>query len=327
VEQLAGLLEEQNTWLQTEPIDPGRERTLTSIAQRLGALSAPLSAEVRNAEAIASVSRLMEDALRYSALVQAQERVVRRLEREGDAGRIRDAALYRSLQSRQEDIRGRLAHLRDAIRTNAAALPPEEPELRDSAVKFADRIDELAIVPTMEQAVAGARNQDGSRFFREAKLALEKMKQLLSDCSGDAMGGLAANCEMRFQAQADMLRTLRQMLNAWRMGAGMGRGQMGGAGMGIYGQSADGYSMEGYSPMNVPTYGPQRSSYGREEPGTGLQGGAGEGLLGERVKQGEAERMNAPKAAEGAGQTSTQPVRAPEKYREALKKYFSGGRE
>jgi hypothetical protein len=199
--------------------------------------------------------------------------------------------------------------------------------LRDSALQFAGKIDELEIPDLMTQAVAAARNRDGGPLYRQASLALERMRSLLSSCQGDgggAFGGLM-QCKLRFKVPDACRPTLQQMLGAWKMGGGIGKGRgMGLAGMGLAGTADDGYAMEGYSPLNVPTYGPQRTALPRfASSGAAGTQGAGAGAGAARVADTAHERMGRVGSVE-MDRRAVLPEKFPEKYRDALKRYFAG---
>jgi hypothetical protein len=109
-------------------------------------------------------------------------------------------------------------------------------------------------------------------------------------------------------------------------GMGMGRGGMGqgrAAGAGA-GSEDDGYSMGSQSALNVPMYGPERASFaspgGSMGEGTGAQGRP-TAVRSEAV--GERGAGTPPEAAAGRGSPSIEQM--PEKYREAIKRYFSEG--
>ncbi len=301
--EIADGLEEQDEWLaKPPPFADGVPRTVANILDRLGRQAEPLRQEVQNAEEIAAIARLMEEALRYRQLLQAQERLVRRLERERNPAQIRDDALFALLRRQQEETRAGLVQLRDAIRAKAALVPLAEPALQETALEFADAIDDLEIPETMAAATEAAARLDGVALLRQATLALERMRRLLSQCEGGAFGGLA-QCQLKFKVPARMQATLGQMLAAWSAGGG----------------SDDGYAMDGYSSLNVPAYGPSRTGLGSQE---GLHGQGGEAGRAGRA-QVNAEKQGPATVPRPGQHRMTPATQAPEKYRDALKRYFA----
>ncbi|HBA83645.1 MAG TPA: hypothetical protein DCZ95_06075 [Verrucomicrobia bacterium] len=296
----ADVLEEQQAWLDRRPpFDEGMENTLSNILHRIGRQTQQLEAEQRKAEDAARISRLMEEALRFKELLQSQEQLVRRLERETDTTGWRDASTRQYLQQRQTEIAARLKALRDAIREKAGQLNDAEETLRETAEHFADRLDDLEILKLMSEAVGAAENSDKLRMSHNSRLALERMEQLLSDCCNEAFGGMA-QCKLKFKVPRNLQLTLEQMMSAWAMSAGVG----------------DGYAMQGYSPLNLPAYGPQRSTL-QPVGANGASDGQPQGDLPPDAR----ERLHVPRRPdmERGGMDLKQ---VPLKYRDALRKYY-----
>ncbi len=297
------MLEEQQAWLdKMPPFEEGLSRTLANILDRIGRQAQPLAREQKKAEDVAKISRLLEEALHYKALLRDQQYLVRRLEREIEGGRRPDPQIVRHLQKRQLEISRGLAELRDALRAKAAPLDDSLETLRQTAIQFADDIDRLEILPVMAEAVQAAENQDGAKMFRQSSLALERMEQLLSECRENAFGAMS-ECELKFQVRRDLQATLEQMMNSWSMGGG--------------GEGSDGYSMQGYSPLNVPAYGPSRAGPEALE-GRGRDTGA---LRKIDVDADAQERIRIPPRP-GMERGAPPDAHFPEKYRAALRKYF-----
>jgi hypothetical protein len=318
--QAAATLEEHAEWMKSVAFREGMERTVANMLDRLGARQQQIGQQARDAEEIAKVARVMEQAARYQRIIAAQERLVRRLERMKDA-ESSDRATMQMLRERQEENRRELLGLRDDLRARAAELPDEFLELRESAEKFAGAIDQLEIPPAMAEAAAGAANQDLPTARRQATMALERLQKLLSeDQQGNSPFGGMCQGKPKFQVNKSMQQTLSQMLGAWCMGMGQRPGQGQGTGPGAGGDSDDGSFGEGMSPLNVPTYGPGRAmapAGGAGRDGVGGPGRAGGGVVQPRDR--EAAATVDPLEME---RRSIQPGRAPEKYRDALQRYF-----
>lgn len=297
------------------------QEEVQGMLEQLGAVTEEIKNEVQIAEEINLVARVMEMSALYKELIRLQSDVVRRLERFGVESQGKDVKLLVSLGKRQEEIRGYLLKFVPELKKRASDLPGIYAELKDSAIDFADQIGAYEIPQTMEKAVKAAENQDGKETLRFASLALEKMKELAANKKDTPFGSLLER-KMKFSVPEFCKNTLQQMLDA--MGTGMGRGMgpglgtgFGGGGGMLGGDPGDGYWSGGISPLNVPVFGPERMSF--ESP----SGMAGRGRSGVgRVGRGASETM---------GLRETTPVRSesmpveamPEKYRNAIKKYFS----
>lgn len=264
----------------------------------------------------------MEQAIAFRELLELQERRVRELDRYPDPALLRDLSLFRRIAGTERHIHRNILELRDRLRELADALPEEYAELSRSARAFAHGIDGLQIPSILEQAAEGGENQDGRAMTDHARLALERMHELLDDCAGTGFGQMCRG-QMPSGVSRDAAGTLQQMMQAWYPGRGQGDGGIGAGGSGG-GFSESGFAMGGYSALNVPLIGPERLRMG--PPGAG----AGD----------DADFRGAwdPAAAvvdgrEGDGPGPLQPPppdphapqvdRMPEQYRDALQRYFS----
>ncbi len=103
----------------------------------------------------------------------------------------------------------------------------------------------------------------------------------------------------------------------------MGEGGSGGTGGGGGGSGQDGYSVAGTS-VNVPAYGPDRLQFSNSQVTSSL--GTGDGLAGRGQSGDSAETANSTiqnESAETAPESTIIPENIPEKYRTALKLYFT----
>ena len=163
----------------------------------------------------------------------------------------------------------------------------------------------------------------------QAQDARDKLEAMLSRCCNSG-NGFACMCQgqLKFRVPADMQATMAQMLagilrGQGRGGNGMKPGSEGGGGVG--GSPDDGYWMPGSTPLNIPAYGPPRTTFVR--PGAGVSGAAGQGRgsgaggavmqTGTRESLGTAEPIR-------TRTTGMSLELLPEKYRDAVKRYFGG---
>lgn len=326
---MAGLLRQGAAGLKAAAGSPPRlGYRAGELLDKLSVPETELAQTVVDAELAARIAAVMECAVRYRTLVQRQRELVKRLQRYETPSARADERLLELLGERQEAIRSEVIQLRDDLREKAPEVSNECPMLYISAVEFADVMDAMEIADFMLKAGDAALNEKGQDAHHNATLALERMEQLLSEQGDSPFGSMAGGGQdMQFRIPEDLKSTLQQLLAgmAMRMGGGMGgqpgMGGVGPAGAGI-GGSGDGYFMQGNSPLNVPVHGPNRMHFaspsearmtgvgGRRADGTPIRVGAG-----------------ASDVVEGAGEagigTRSMPVEdIPEKYREAVKRYF-----
>ncbi len=293
---------------------------LEQLDELFGSPDSGLNREIAKAEDIARVSRLMELATRYQRLVNEQAALVRRLEQVRDPRTLRDRRLFDWLMRTEQAIHDELEALQKNLRRRADELPDRLRDLRISARRFAEGIDGVQALTLLDEARRAALNQDGGTTKQKAKLALERMRELLSSCRGGY--GEMARCSPTFRVQDPRLMpSLRQMMEAWKPGPGEGMGRGGGAGAGTGGAAEDGYWMQGFSPLNVPMYGPRRSRFASPPGGAGGRGQDGRGEAVAPVPV--AADADAPAGGPvEMRRDAIQLERVPEKYREAVKRYF-----
>jgi len=294
------------------------KQQLDRMLESLGASEEIMAEQKRDVREVARIRRLMECAGEFMSILQRQRDLVRRLKRFENEDSAGEARLLEALGEEQARNRDDLLKLVADIRERSAEIGDLQPELRRTALQFADAVEGLEIPATMRQAVAAAAEQDGGSTLNHAALARDKLERLLSGCEGGAFGGMCRN-ELKFSIpKPSMQMTVSQMMQA--MGAGAGRGNGSGAGSG--GVGSDGYAMQGYSPMNIPMFGPERiaRSFGGFDGGGAGRGEAGGGGSSARVA--ESEQFSGGDGDSPRGQSLPLET-VPEKYIESVKKYFS----
>lgn len=272
----------------------------------------------RDAEDVVQIRKLMECAGRFQNIYERQSELVKRLQRFKERTPRRELRLLESLGALQKQIRQDLQQLVKDIQERSKPLRNEYAALRQSAQKFAAQIEQLDIDETMSSAYAASKNQDGPRTLQYATLAAEKLEELISGCQGDAFGGMG-QCELTFRIpKPSMRQTLEQMM----LGMGLGSGNAGGLGIGAGGSGTDGYMVPGHSMMNIPMYGPARLSSGAAGGGETGQNEekSGRGAASGSVRQSKHMSIEPKGTARGEGLPMEN---VPEKYMEAVKKYFS----
>ncbi|MEZ5303194.1 MAG: hypothetical protein R3F11_21500 [Verrucomicrobiales bacterium] len=320
------------------------------ILEKLGRSQQQVREQRAEAESVGAAARLMEVALKFGALAREQADAARRLERFSGPNPERNPGLLRALGEAEAKLAANATALLAELAEKAAALPEGFAELAGSAKAFARRFDEFGIREDLRKAAGFAENEDGTQAHQFAKVALEKLEQLLGGPAGGGQGEpgdpFAAMCQGRMEfgmpdgAGDGIGETLSQMLQALagRTGGGQGSG-MGGMGMGLGmgaggGDGSDGYAMGGNTPLNIPIFGPDRLSLDGAGPGSRAGGnpdaaGGGSGRRGPGAgRAGESETIDAAAAGaepEDRGAFTLEDV--PEKYRDAVKRYFAADGE
>ncbi len=294
--------------------DPVTVWNIEKILRDLGDSGRDMEQQVADAAEVVAVGKVMRHAATFKQLLKREQDLARKLKRFESELRP-DLEALPPLASQQDEIRQQLVEMARALAADAAALPAKDDyvELKQSAIQFSRRIGELQIPETMVEAAVAGKNQDGRKMSQRTALAAGKMESL-TEKQGDCFGGMCRN-RLRFKVNPNLVKTMRQMLAALLCRSGQGVGQ--GEGEGV-GDGGDGFSVSGYSPLNTPVFGPARSflSHGSAAAGTG-PAGRGRAVIDAKSR----ERMTSSDKQDLAGDRLS-PDRVPEKYREAVKRYF-----
>jgi hypothetical protein len=304
------------------------------MLKRLGAESASLMRQGFNAELMAKVAKVLDGAARFQMIVQRQESLVRLLkQRYGATVTTAELGFLGGYGEQQAEIAQELAGFGVDVTGAAVALPKEMEQLKNDALAFIQALQQSGASNHMGQAVSASRNSDAPRTYREAQLALESLKGLLqpgaAGCS-NCFSGMCRGQQPDFGA-ADIRKTLQEMFRSLCRKRGVGQGQGTGSGSGEGGTQGEsgGTGSEGYSELGTPVYGPGRSQMSKGGEGqwqTGEGSGNGAGASGAGHRAAVVERLPGMESGKPAGE-AIQFERLPEKYRDAVKRYFLNGKE
>lgn len=288
------------------------------ISSQFEQAAEPVEEQIKDAGEVELVAKLMECRIRFEKITAVQESMVRRLQRLESEDRFKDLKMLELLGQRQDEVQKELLKILEDIGNRSEKLPVKYNKLKYSALEFVDKVNELEIPALMLKAVDAAKNTEGKKTLVNAELALEKMKQLLSESEDNSFGSCKGGCPS-FNMRKNLGSTLQQMLDALKMLSSDGRGQgVSGTGEGMFGgMPDDGYQSGMNSPLNIPIFGPQRTNsesvYGS---GTPRPSDA-------RINKSASEKLSRPKSGESEGKEKGVIYEdVPEKYREAVKKYF-----
>ncbi len=310
------------------PATPDLPGRIKEIASQFEEASDKIEDQVGDAEETEKLAKLMECLVRMEVLAVYQENVVRRLQRLESESKFMDLKILGMLGERQDEIRGEFLKILSDIMERSEKLSSEYDKLKYSAQEFADRAKELEISEFMKKAIESAKNSEGKKMLVNSELALEKLRQLLSEC-GKSQFGTDKDGKPNFNMKKNLSSSLQQMLNALKMlcggkGGKEGKGLFGSMGIGAAGQGdgmfggnpENGYQSGMSSPLNVPIFGPSRMNF------EGI-GGSGAGPAGARIFMNTSEKISRPQPGKTEGREKGVPYEnVPEKYRDAVKKYF-----
>lgn len=329
-------------------------KTAAHILDRLGEPMRAVAAQQQQAAGLEAAARVMWLSVDFRALLERQRLLVRRLEMLEQSTRPSDRELVPAMAQRQEEIERQLHEFTGLLRERAGALPDDFAQLRKDSLAFAKAVETCGADTNMQAAATAARSQRVREARVQAQEARDKLDALIKRAcnsrgkdKGDGGqkpgedGGDEGECGNSFGQMCqggrkfdipgppNLAATLAQMLAGMcANGNGTGRGGTGtGSGAGGGGSSDDGYWMPGGTPLSIPAYGPPRmefsmpSASGLSVAGRGQPGGRGAGVMqvGTRERLGTAESIRT-----RTGGLS--PELLPEKYRDAVRRYFGGNR-
>lgn len=292
-----------------------------------------ITKEKEKAEELAEVEKLLETAMRFYHVYQAQKDLVQRFRRFRDRTEPSEVALLAFLGATQESMKQETEAIIKDIRTACDELDgvKEYAQFVSGARELADKAEELEITTYMQQASYHAGQESGGNAYTNAEEALMRIEQLFSQCNSGycnlAQGGRSLTLQ---HPDAWRQSTIEQMMAGLcqRFGIGQGRGSGfgGGAGGSVAGGSGSFSSGGGYSafsPMNVPVFGPERNMSPDVASGNGGRGKAGDGQGdgSERIiaDGGELPVSESPDSERESSKFENSPPR----YREALQQYYS----
>lgn len=302
------------------------------LQDRLGESRERIAKDMDKGERAIAAAKVFEKANEFQQLVQQQREVLKDLQRMVEQirrGEMQAGQALRSLGERQRALAERLRAWPQELGPVLDALPEEFAKMRDEGREFLEMLERENIPEVMDGAAKAAEAGDGRLAASQADVARQLLESLLQ-----RKNGMAAMCSgdseaMPFPLPGDLASTLNALMRSLipRPGAGAGEQTGGGtSGEGGFGGNSDsGYSMAGKLPQ-LPVFGPSRSRPGAKERGgpeigQGRSGKGGAGRAEDRAST-DASEVAAEHTRKGAGE-AVAPEAVPEKYRAAVKRYFS----
>ena len=290
-----------------------------------------LTQEIKDAETISKVAGVVSSAIGIRRAIEKQKQLVRRLNRYEVNADVRQLkGFLAKLRLQQNAIREDLEKVIERLDLQVQDLPASQKYLADDIIEFLEKFRGSGVLGHMDGASNSALNGDAHETYRQAKLALEALLELLDECDkeGNCFTSLCRNAEQGkgLQMGEGLQSTMQQMCDALSAMLGMGpygmgpSGAGGGGGGSIGGDPENGYWSNQSTLLNVPVIGPKRTRFqpqrgsGRGEDGSGAgQGSVGASAQRERLSQTEFDSTES---------VDVQPHRVPEQYRDAVKRFY-----
>ena len=303
--------------------NPQLAETLNRLARDLEQDAQRMGQQMQVTDEFLKAGRVLEHAARFMQILNRQRDLTRRLQRrQSDSS---DQTSLRDQATEESEIRKELSAFPESLKNAAEALAEEGEfdELRASSLEFAEKLKGCGAEALMLAAVDAAQKENGPDTLKNARLAKEKLEEFLSQCENSQFGGLCRG-KTKFKVQDELRESLAQLLAALMSGGGRGNKVGQGAGSapgGGPGDADNGYSVPSHTRLNTPVLGPPRSQF---VPGGQARGSHGQGGLGgANVVQSEKTNSTGSPAGKDLSAPGRAPDLVPEKYRKALKRYFS----
>lgn len=304
---------------QLQPSQGDLQAKLDAIGKQFDQDQAPLEDMLSGKEELETVGRVMEQAANFMQLVEQQRQLANWIDRMSQQNPSDTEALS-SAAKLQEQLREIAEKMPGQIREAAEKIPEDSEygKLRSDAMEFAGRLAKSGAQQSMQNAESSAKNTNAPGATDAAKKAHEQLSELLpGDEEDNQFSSLCqGNCPGMFP-KSRMSKTLSQCL-----GSMMGRGGKGDLGAG--GPSDDGYASPGFSPLQLPVFGPPRTRITPPpRPVVTSFGSIREGQSAAPQLNDENQESISKPAEETSGAASISLQQIPEKYRSAVRKYFS----
>lgn len=299
------------------------QAAIERMRERLGGATKEAEALQEEAELAKAFGGIAEMAAKFRRVQETQQSIEQRIlviVKEVNKGILRNTSQLEGLAEVQERNRKELTEIAKELKKRNEALPDELTDLRVAVVDFLTRYQILEIPSAMAGTRDAGKRGESVQAWQQAQLSRQLLEQLLGP--ENAFSQMAQGNGLPGSCRCNCAGTMQQLLEAlMAQRGGEGQSGAGGAGGGIGGTGRDGSAAPGHSMVDIPMIGPNRMSF---EP-QAMAGAGGEGQSGVQpgLKQAsEQESLQAEEEEESRfGEKSERPV--PEKYREAVKNYFS----
>lgn len=306
------------------------EGEIREMLERLGASLDAIEKLEKDAKSMEKWAAVAEQAAIFMKLFRNQLSIATRITKiaqEIRLGENRNAMLINALGQTQQENKTQLLKFAKDLKKAAAELTPDDATLQGDCEIWLDKFKELNIPNPMDAATSATEEGKSHEAATNAYLAHSLMKQLV-DMEENEFAAMLRN-EKKEDADKDKKElTKEQLLDALHnqnngqgeggQGGGEGAGQAPGAGEG---QGGGGLMRN----QNIPMFGPERTRFGknRGDDGTGKGIGDGDGRgQGGDAKVSENNSIEADQTRD-TNTSQTHRTNIPDKYKEAVKRFYS----
>ncbi|WP_395745505.1 hypothetical protein [Prosthecobacter sp.] len=302
----------------------GSKDDMEKMKQELGEAAKRTQQIKEKGKQLAEIGRVLEMAAEFKAMHAQQRQLTKQLEELAHQimlGDMRNAAKLDSLSRQQQAVLDRWKEWLPELRAAAEALPADQAELKKEALDFANAADAAGIQRSMETAMQQAKKDNTPNTFVNSQLALVGMDTLMNSdnklCKSCKGGGI------HFMTKEGMSETLAQMLAGICKRRGTKPGDKPGEGpSGGDGDAGDGFSTEGDPMLHAPVYGPDRMAFGGDSSITGKHDSRGRSGQGKTMVTPERANTISTEATRTAAKRQISLRDVPERYREAVRKFY-----
>lgn len=307
------------------------EQVLRQMQNAVGSPMDSMQTVLEDADLLQQVGEVLEKAAEFNRLVESQRSLVTRLStiaKEVYLGNTQNTAQLKPLALTQERNREALENLTEELAETIKDFPEELAEMKRGTEAFLEKYESLDIPSAMNRASSAARDGQSNTSAKAAILALELMEQLMEEgdnfgemCQGNMPGSCTGGaCEGLGSTMSQLLESLiAQALSRNGMGSKPGSGSSPGGGVGM---SPSGFATQGFE-RQIPVFGPDRLAF--ESSVKSQSGEGGENGSTPKKKENAVAESNSvrPDEHRDASTADTPEFKVPEKYRQALKVYFT----
>ena len=304
---------------QLQPSQPDVDKQIEAIRKQFDGETAELDGRLAQRPEIEAVGHLFEQAASFMQLVQQQRELANWIDRMALTGSS-DAGALSAAAKLQDQLREVARQMPGQMRDASKAIPNGAgyDKLKADADAFAAQLEESEAQTSMARASTAAQNTDAQKAAQSARQAHEQLAALVPDASKNEFAEACnGSCQKLFPQGHSLGKTLGQCL-----GGMMSRARLGALGSG--GPADDGYATQGFSGLELPVFGPQRSRITPPpRPVITSLGSIREGLSKTlQLNVDNQARIEKP-GSDATGSASISLQQIPEKYRSAVRKYFS----
>lgn len=309
---------------------------MKELMERMAAAEQSAAPEMKKGERVVAAGKVIEQAGRFSELLQEQRDLVKdmnRAEEQIRRGETKAAQALSEMARRQREIEAGLQKMEKEMQSALNELPEDFAAMKEEGEHFMELLRSLEVPPTMDQAATAAEQANSAGAGDKSREALEKLEALLKK-----KNGICKMCrgegEDQFPWPQDLNGTMQQLMQSLLRrkgghgdGNNPGQSESGTGSGGASGSTDSGFSMKGKMPR-IPVYGPSRERFSRKAGpslGDGRGSNAGAGSPGSTAAV-DGDALTSGASGRKAGEAAT-PEAVPEVYREAVKRFFSAGEE